>query len=203
MKVQNIHCEKNNTNRTYELFSSGIKNHNTYSGTGIAIQSDFRPCFKQITDRISTASFQLNDKTKSMSSLLMFQPTLEVKKSPRFERTCTMNLKKWLKTMLKTNTYFSSSVISMLKQALDTSYTLITLANKWWTSPEYTKENNLILTKTLFCHKLSHRTTWTFIERVNPHLSIDGTVRRNPYRNQIDYIVANTSKAFPRLEILW
>ena len=94
--------------------------------------------------------------------------------------------------MLKTNTYFSSSVISMWKQALDHSYTLITLANKWWTSPEYTKENNLILTKTLFCHKLSHWTTWTSIEHVNPHLSIDGTVRRNPYRNQIEYIIAKS-----------
>ena len=54
--------KKNNTNRTYELFVSGIKEHNTYTGTGIAIQSDFRPCFKRITDRISTASFQLNNK---------------------------------------------------------------------------------------------------------------------------------------------
>ena len=53
---------------------------------------------------------------------------------------------------------------------------------------EYTKENNLILTKTLFYHKLGHRTTWTSLERVNPHLSIDGTVRRNSYRKQIDYV---------------
>ena len=53
---------------------------------------------------------------------------------------------------------------------------------------EYTKENNLILTKTLFYDKLDHRTTWTSLERVNPHLGIDGTVRRNSYRIQIDYI---------------
>ena len=65
--------KKNNTNGTYELFFGGIKNHYTYSGTGIAIQSDFRPRFKQITDRISTTN------TKSMSSFLMLQPTVEVK----------------------------------------------------------------------------------------------------------------------------
>ena len=48
-----------------QIFFSGIKNQNTYSDAGIAIESDFRPCFKQITDIISTASFQLNDQHKA------------------------------------------------------------------------------------------------------------------------------------------
>ena len=81
--------KKNNTNRTYELFFSGIKNHNTYSDTGIAIQSDFRPCFKQITDRISTVSFQLNDKYE-VHVIVAYAPT----HARRFERTCTISLKK-------------------------------------------------------------------------------------------------------------
>ena len=53
---------------------------------------------------------------------------------------------------------------------------------------DFAKENELILTKTLFPHKLAHRTTWSSIERVNEHNHSDGTIRRNPYRNQIDYI---------------
>ena len=57
---------------------------------------------------------------------------------------------------------------------------------------QYAKENDLVLTNTIFPHKLSHRTTWTSIERNNNHLSSDGTVRRNPYRNQIDYILTKT-----------
>ena len=57
---------------------------------------------------------------------------------------------------------------------------------------EYAKENNLVLTNTLFQHKLAHRTTWTSIERTNDHRSVDGTIRRNPYRNQIDYIITKT-----------
>ena len=36
---------------------------------------------------------------------------------------------------------------------------------------EYTKENYLILTNTLFYHKLDHRITWSPLEHVNPHLS--------------------------------
>ena len=52
---------------------------------------------------------------------------------------------------------------------------------------ETCKTNELILTNTLFQHKKSHRTTWTapfrnFITRT-------GEERRNPVRNQIDYII--------------
>ena len=54
--------KKKKKNRTYELFFSGIKNQNTYSGTEIAIESDLHPCFKRMTDRISTPSFQFSDK---------------------------------------------------------------------------------------------------------------------------------------------
>ena len=55
---------------------------------------------------------------------------------------------------------------------------------------DYAKENSLVLTNTLFPHKLAHRTTWTCSERIQPHnSSTDGTPHRNPYRNQIDYII--------------
>ena len=62
---------------------------------------------------------------------------------------------------------------------------------------QYAKENELVLTNTLFNIKLAHRTTWTSLERINPHLTHDGTTRRNPYRNQIDYILTkNIHKIF-------
>ena len=57
---------------------------------------------------------------------------------------------------------------------------------------EYANETGVLLTNTLFQHKLAHRTTWTCTERVNPHNSADGTERRNSYRNKIDYIMAKT-----------
>jgi len=45
----------------------------------------------------------------------------------------------------------------------------------------------LVLSNTLFSHRLSHRTTWTAPYR--EYITHDGTYRRNPIRNQIDYIL--------------
>eukprot|EP00794_Sanderia_malayensis_P021015 gene21015-23067_t len=49
--------------------------------------------------------------------------------------------------------------------------------------------NELFLTNTCFDHKKCHRTTWECPERINPHKDADGNVRRNIYRNQIDYVI--------------
>ena len=106
--------KKNNTNWTYELFFSGIKDHNTYTGTGIGIQSDFRPRFKRITDKISTTSFQLKDKHEA-HIIVAYAPThAQSQKEPQIREDFYSELEK---------------VTSKRKQVLDTSYTLITLAN--------------------------------------------------------------------------
>ena len=52
---------------------------------------------------------------------------------------------------------------------------------------ETCQRNNLIVTNTLFPHKLSHRTTWTAPYRV--FITKNGEKRRNPIRNQIDYVI--------------
>ena len=52
---------------------------------------------------------------------------------------------------------------------------------------EMCKKNNLYITNTTFKHKKSHRTTWSA-----PYRSFEtwnGELRRNPVRNQIDYII--------------
>ena len=36
---------------------------------------------------------------------------------------------------------------------------------------------------------MAHRITWTCPKRVQDHKDKDGNIRRNPYRNQIDYIM--------------
>ena len=53
---------------------------------------------------------------------------------------------------------------------------------------EFCIENDMILTNTLFQHKMSHRTTWEMPEKPNSK-DKNGEPRRNPYRNQIDYII--------------
>ena len=52
--------------------------------------------------------------------------------------------------------------------------------------------NNMIITNTFSPHKLTHRTTSTSPDEDNSNY-FDGTTRRNPWRNQIDYI---TKKIF-------
>ncbi len=55
---------------------------------------------------------------------------------------------------------------------------------------ELASRNDLILTNTIFNHKMAHRTTWVAPERKN-------TDRRNQIRNQINYIlVQNEYRVF-------
>ena len=55
---------------------------------------------------------------------------------------------------------------------------------------EFAKRNDLRLTNTFFKHKPSHRTTWECPQRKSEHIDTkSGRTRRNPYRNQIDYIL--------------
>ena len=60
------------------------------------------------------------------------------------------------------------------------------------------RENEMTITNTLFPYKMSHRTKWTAPERVNDIKHFDGTIRKNPFRNQIDYIIVKKK----HLEIL-
>lgn len=54
---------------------------------------------------------------------------------------------------------------------------------------EFALRNKLILSNTIFKHKPAHITTWTCPERKNACIdSKSGTQRKNPYRNQIDFI---------------
>ena len=54
---------------------------------------------------------------------------------------------------------------------------------------EFALLNNLSLTNTKFKHKMCHRTAWTGPERRNEFKGKNREIRRNPSRNQIDYIL--------------
>ena len=55
---------------------------------------------------------------------------------------------------------------------------------------ELAKSNNLKLTNTFFRHRSAHITTWESPERTQDFTdSRSGTVRKNPYRNQVDYVL--------------
>ena len=54
---------------------------------------------------------------------------------------------------------------------------------------EFPLLNYLFLTNTKFKHKMCHRTTRTGPERRNEFKDKNGEIRRNPFRNQSDYIL--------------
>ena len=57
---------------------------------------------------------------------------------------------------------------------------------------ELCERNELILTNTMFQHPIKHRTTWQAPETPNRNHK-SGEPRRNPVRNQIDYIIMRRS----------
>ena len=64
---------------------------------------------------------------------------------------------------------------------------------------EYAKEHDMIVTNTMFNHKMCHRTTWTAPNRITEQNHHDGNPRRNPCRNQIDYVlIKNTFRRLAR-----
>ena len=54
---------------------------------------------------------------------------------------------------------------------------------------EFTLWNYLFLTNTKFKHKMCHRTTWIGPERRNEFKDKNGKIRRNTFRNKIDYML--------------
>ena len=53
---------------------------------------------------------------------------------------------------------------------------------------DFCSRNELVLTNTVFQHKINHRTTWQSPATPNRKAK-DGNSRRNPVRNQIDYVI--------------
>ncbi len=54
---------------------------------------------------------------------------------------------------------------------------------------EICAKNGIVLTNKLFKHIMSMRITWKGWTRMNDHLNKNEKVRRNPYKNQIDFIM--------------
>lgn len=49
--------------------------------------------------------------------------------------------------------------------------------------------NDMILCNTLFPHKMTHRVTWESPLNRQEQKDKHGNIRKNPYRNQIDYMM--------------
>ena len=181
----------NKISRTYQVFFSGIEDTNTFSGTGIAIEDSLHPRFKRISDPIATANCKLDEK-HHVNIIVAYAPTLiksekdsQIRKNfyCQLEQVTSKQRKnKHLLLVLGDFNAKTGSGHTLYPENID-KYGKGHINSNGEYLLDYAKDNHLVITNTLFPHKLAHRTTWTSLERVNQHLSKDGTVRRSPYRN--------------------
>ena len=172
---------------------------NFHHGAGIIIRNKFKPNFQKISPRVCSATFKL-DNNKPILFICGYAPheTLS-KKHPHLKNNFYNDLQKAL--LLRTA---NTIVILALDANALTSYNpennpnnvlgKYTKGDKTNSNGEslihFAAENNLHLTNTRFQHKISRRTTWT--APYKPLKLPNGETRRNPIRNQIDYIAINS-----------
>ena len=188
-----------------ECFTQDLKSHTIYStnninnsfgGTGFIIKKDLKPIFQRISDRICKAKINLGK--RNIVVISVYAPTTpRSKKHPEeFEEfyeapdaaiTSTLNRDSLIIAgdyNAKIGSGFAEFPYNMGKYGkgmLNTSgRRLLELCSK----------HNLVVTNTLFKHKMCHTSTWTAPERIQ-------STRRNPIRNQIDFIIVrNNNKNF-------
>ncbi len=182
----------------YLMYVSGEK-EKKYEGVGIVVKQELNPIFKEISSRIYQCEIKLKD--RKLVIIVAYAPTLKVSESntdkrDQFYEELECTIKKVSKRNAlavigdfnaKTGTgwkEFPDEMGKFGKGQMNSNGRLLL---------ECMKANDMILTNTLFKHKLSQITTWEAPMRNKnsngkPLLGPDGQPRRNPFRNQIDYI---------------
>ena len=171
------------------------ESQNRYHGTGIIIKDIYKPTFKRISPRVCTATFKYNNRHFLFISAYAPHETLS-NKNPELRVQFYEDLQKAL--LAKTSHSF---VTIALDANARTSYnenhpTVLghftkgdVTNNNGTRLIEFAAENDLFLSNTTFQHKMSHRSTWTAPYR--PLKMKNGQTRRNPIRNQIEYILTD------------
>ena len=171
---------------------------NIHHGVGLLIKKEMCPVFKKISDRICKAMIKTENDDHVIIILCAYAPTMEVsEKDPQQTEIFYEQLDRELTTINKSKHTIillgdfnakTGSGYKDFKQNMG-KYGKGKLNENGRNLLELCKKHDLFLTNTTFKHKLSHRVTWTSPERINNHLHYDGSVRKNPYRNQIDYVI--------------
>ena len=168
---------------------------NRYHGAGILIKKELNPTFSRISARVCTARFKLNN-NRNILFISGYAPHEKLsndhpdQREAFYEDLQKAQMKKCANTIViigldanaKTQ-YIPEENANVIGQ-----YTKGNTTNNNGTKLlEFAAQNELYLTNTHFRHKMSRRSTWTAIYR--PIKMPNGQIRKNPVRNQIDYIL--------------
>ena len=172
------------------------KEKNTRYGVGMVVKTSVKADFTAINDRICKIQIETETSNQKIIIISAYAPTEEVsKRNSQLREQFYDTLEQVIRSIsvndllviggdfnAKTGTGYNQYRRNMGKygkgKISDNGYELLDMCNR----------NDLILTNTIFKHKMAHRTTWQAPE--NPtQMHHDGNLRKNPVRNQIDYVI--------------
>ena len=176
----------------YILFYTGSDTHN-HHGVGIVTSRDFIPEFSKINNRTCKMDSKLTD--RKITFISTYADTLKnSEKNPEIRRDYYEQLEDTVKSVSNRNMLIIAGDFNAKTGSGNKDYPEVVgnfgkgeINSNGKHLVEMSMRNELILTNTQFYHKLSHRSTWVCPERKEEHKNKNGMVRRNPYRNQIDY----------------
>ena len=198
-----------------ETFSLFLCGKGSYHGVGLVVNQALKPKFKKISDRICTADIEFAP-GKQGKIISAYAPTLSVsEKTPKEREDFYDQLREVCKSVSRRKPLYLLGDFNAKTGSSHADYPeAVGKYGKGATNSngeallQFATEFDLVLTNTLFDHPMRHRTTWEAPERHfssakdaagNPSVLLgnDGEPRRNPFRNQIDYIlVRNNYKRF-------
>ena len=199
--IQETHIKgtsKVELDRNYTLYHTGPSTH-SYHGVGIIAKNKFKGEFKVVSDRICQLTIELDSKDK-LTVVSAYAPTLtKSEKNPHLADQFYSELQDSLNLIPNRNFVFigidSNAKLGTGRHNLFPEnvgqFGKGNLNSNGERLGQFLAKNSLIATNTFFDHKIKHRVTWThpnqfpnFIDKKS------GQKRRNPVRNQIDFIIS-------------
>ena len=170
------------------------------NGVGIIVERTRKVHFKPISERVCRIETSINNNQK-LTLISAYAPTLDKsEKNPDVSEQFYNELNSVVTTVRKRNFLlvagdFNAKTGSAFSDQIYTrnigKYGKGEVNSNGYQLLEFAKTNDLKLTNTFFKHKQCHRTTWEAPDRINGCIdSKHNEPRRNPYRNQTDYICA-------------
>ena len=209
MMVQETHIQEHgihtDNKTTLHLYNSG---HPTKSqaGVGIIVRSNTKVQFNPVSDRICVLTTKIHN-NQQVNFISAYAPTSETtEKKPEITQKFYNKLSSTIKLLnnrdaliigadfnAKTKLPRDNTVNNIYKKQVG-RHAKSEINENGHLLLEFAKLHQLCLTNTFFKHKPSQTTTWECPSRVKEHVdSKSNQIRRNPYRNQIDYVLVKIS----------
>ena len=191
-----INIRSSDNKDEYKLYYTGPQD-NKHHGVGILAKKDLLAEYKKISDRTCMATIWLEGQRRKLHFISTYAPTLQVsEKHENIREEYYSDLSKAMKEIKNRNMVIIAGDMNAKTgsgykdfQECMGRYGKGEMNSNGEHLIEFVLQHELFLSNTKFPHKMCHRTTWTCPERKNEFKDKNGEVRRNPYRNQIDYIM--------------